>query len=394
MDNFMLLGLFNTIAKAIGKAVASIVTVIVEPILNSIIPLITNFLLGIFTALLPSVVTLGRAIGMLIFNLVVSIVETILDTTVGKDKMIDVTINFASKSYSVIVNNEITKMLAWTPINYFNRGSSDVNTSILNPYFMSIKLMKEGIMPSAMTIFALIVMVELFQITVRTEGMRNSGFESPFKLMLKVAICKILLDNTQMVLEAIFNFATDIFNKLYSIGKEVDLSQADWGPIKELLRNFDWLTLIMLWAQMGLQLLLVWLVMLIVPFIVFGRVMEMYIMITLAPIPFATFASQEFSQIGKNFLKQFIGLSLKVVVMYVIILIFCLMITVVTFDVGNVASLEALRGLIIGVLPNYWAAIGIFFAEIGIKPVIFSIMLLMTLLGADKYTKQITGAWY
>lgn len=262
MDNFMLLGLFNTIAKAIGKAIGAVVSTIVEPILNSIVPLITNFLLSIFTALLPSAINLGRAIGMLIFNLVVSIVETILDTTVGKDKMIDVTINFASKSYSVIVNNEITKMLAWTPINYFNRGSSDVNTSILNPYFMSIKLMKEGIMPSAMTIFALIVMVELFQITVRTEGMRNSGFESPFKLMLKVAICKILLDNTQMVLEAIFNFATDIFNKLYSIGKEVDLSQADWGPIKELLRNFDWLTLIMLWAQMGLQLLLVWLVML------------------------------------------------------------------------------------------------------------------------------------
>lgn len=394
MDNFMLLGLFDTIAKAFGKGIAAVVSTIVEPILNSIVPLLTNFLLGIFTALLPSAIKLGRAVGMVIFNVVVAGIETILDTTVGKDKMIDVTIKYASRSYSVIVNNEITKMLAWTPINYFNRGASEVNTTISNPYFMSIKLMKEGIMPSAMTIFALIVMVELFQITVKTEGMRNSGFESPFKLMLKVAICKILLDNTQMVLEAIFNFATDIFNKLYSIGKEVDLTQADWGPIKELLRNFDWLTLIMLWAQMGLQLLFVWLVMLIVPFIVFGRVMEMYIMITLAPIPFATFASQEFSQIGKNFLKQFIGLSLKVVVMYIIILIFCLMITVVTFDVGNVASLEVLRGLIIGVLPNYWAAIGIFFAEIGIKPVIFSIMLLMTLLGADKYTRQITGAWY
>lgn len=52
---------------------------------------------------------------------------------------------------------------------------------------------------------------------------------------------------------------------------------------------------------MGIQFVFVKVVMLVVPFVLFGRVMEMYVYITLAPLPFATFASQELSQIGKNF---------------------------------------------------------------------------------------------
>ncbi len=42
--------------------------------------------------------------------------------------------------------------------------------------------------------------------------------------------------------------------------------------------------------------------------IVYGRMVEIYLMVSLAPIPFATFGNREQSQIGQNYLRSLIAL--------------------------------------------------------------------------------------
>ena len=153
----------------------------------------------------------------------------------------------------------------------------------------------------------------------------------------------------------------------------------------------------LMYLQTLLQCGLVWLIMKIfLPLIVLSRVIEIYMMIVLAPIPFATFAHQEFSSVGKSYLKQFIGVSFKAAVMFIIVIIYGSLMTIATIDINNVEVLYW-AFTIIKTLIGYglWIpALVVFLILFGIKPLIFSFMLLSALQGADSYTRKITGAWY
>ena len=43
--------------------------------------------------------------------------------------------------------------------------------------------------------------------------------------------------------------------------------------------------------------------------IVYGRMIEIYLMISMAPIPFATFGSHEQSMVGQNYLRSLFALG-------------------------------------------------------------------------------------
>ena len=399
----MLLGLFSWL----GKLLVSIV----EPIVEAAAPIVANVLQAFLEALMPLVIGLiTMIIKGLNFNLLIPIaidvIVTILEVVIavlfgGKDKITAYIISLIFSTYDFITSPSRLECLSWTPINYIFRGEDKnvVAGSMTNPYYLSIKLMNEGIKPTAMIVFSLIIMVELFQITVRTEGMRNSGFESPFKLMLKVAVCKILLDNTEFILRSIFEVGTDMVLRLNLVASSVDIrpTEQTLQVFTDSLLSIRLLILGLMLAQSYLQCGLVWVVLkLFLPLIVLSRMIEIYIMIVLAPIPFATFAHQEFSSVGKSYLKQFIGVSFKAAVMFIIIIIYGALMTIATIDITN-SDILSWAFMLIKTLLGYglWLpALVVFLILFGIKPLIFSFMLLSALQGSDSYTRKITGAWY
>ena len=399
----MILGFFSFVAK--------IIMGIVEPVLKVAAPAFASVIESFLDAFLPLIVGLvTKIIGGLNFNffivifidLAVFILECVIEMAFGgRDKLAASIISAIFSTYDFIVSPSRLECLSWSPINYIFRGEDKnvVVGSMTNPYYLSIKLMNEGIKPTAMIVFSLIIMVELFQITIRTEGMRNSGFESPFKLMLKVAVCKILLDNTEFILRSIFEVGTDMVLRLNLVSSSIDIRPTGdtLKVLTDSLLSVRPLILILMLFQSWLQCGLVWVVLkLFLPMIILSRMIEIYIMIILAPIPFATFAHQEFSSVGKSYLKQFLGVSFKAAVMFIIIIIYGSLMIIATLDITNIEILSW-AFTIIKTLLGYglWVpAVVVFFILFGIKPLIFSFMLLSALQGADSYTRKITGAWY
>ena len=398
----MILGFFSIIANAMMS--------VVGPVVKKIGPMIADVLEGFAEAVLPHVIPIALLLFkklnynyllILAIDFLISFAELIVTVCWGgKDKLVAWIITGIFSTYDFITDPSRLECLSWTPINYLFRGADNVPVgSLTNPYYLSIKLMNEGIKPTAMIVFSLIIMVELFQITIRTEGMRNSGFESPFKLMLKVAVCKILLDNTEFILRSIFEVGTDMVLRLNLVASSIDITPTE-ETLKALtdgLLSIRPLILFLMLLQSYLQCGLVWLIMKIfLPLIVLSRMIEIYIMIVLAPIPFATFAHQEFSSVGKSYLKQFIGVSFKAAVMFIIVIIYGSLMTIATIDINNVEVLYW-AFTIIKTLLGYglWLqAIIVFFILFALKPMIFAFMLLSALQGADSYTRKITGAWY
>lgn len=63
--------------------------------------------------------------------------------------------------------------------------------------------------------------------------------------------------------------------------------------------------------------------------VIYGRMLEIYLSISLAPIPFATFGNREQSQIGQNYLRGLFALGFQGFLIMVCIAIYAVMILVI-----------------------------------------------------------------
>jgi hypothetical protein len=420
----------------------SFIGMIVEGIVSGLSSAISYVVMSVFAPLVAPfieiVLSLFKGVGSSLVNVLIEFVimaiDLLLEYLGAKMWMVNQMIENIQGITKFASQGTFIDMLKYTPLNYFANGLpeyrvgntvytdihgrlADISEKIdilqdngikphvvsendtQNPYFFGLAVMKQAIMPTALTIFALIVMIELFQIATKTEGMRNSGFEAPFKLMFKVAVCKIILDNTHMILEAIFNSGAELVTKVINVGSSIQMPGAEdssWNQIRSTLLSFDFIVLLMLFLQLLVESLLFKAVQMILPFLVFGRIMEMQIYLILAPIPFSTLASQELNQIGKNYIKSFISITLKVVVMYLMIIVYTLLMHLVSFDFTNMAALNVMKNVMIRFLAKgaYWAAAGVLAAAVGVKPLIFAIMLLMSLMTSDKFTNRVCGSMW
>ena len=73
------------------------------------------------------------------------------------------------------------------------------NTTLYNGI---INIMDNAVMPVASIILALFLVLELYKISVRTEGMSNLGIEIPMKTLFKFVLCKVVMDNLRLILLA------------------------------------------------------------------------------------------------------------------------------------------------------------------------------------------------
>ena len=78
--------------------------------------------------------------------------------------------------------------------------------------------------------------------------------------------------------------------------------------------------------------------------IVYGRMIEIYLMVSLAPIPFSTFGNREQSQIGQNYLRSLFAIGFQGFLILVCVGIYAVLIQSVAFSQDIIASLWGVVG--------------------------------------------------
>ena len=56
--------------------------------------------------------------------------------------------------------------------------------------------------------------------------------------------------------------------------------------------------------------------------VVYGRIMEIYLITSVAPIPFATLGNREWGQIGQNYVRSLIALGLQALLIIICVAIY------------------------------------------------------------------------
>lgn len=198
------------------------------------------------------------------------------------------------------------------------------NTSIYNGV---ITIMENGVKPVAYVLLGLLFMLELYNITIRTEGQHGTmGVEIPFKVMFKIVVCKTAIDSTKLILEGIYAISSGVISNIKDvISGGGSLSPADIEAIREVVGDMDFSVKLMTSVEVTLIWLIVSLITVIISVILVGRMIEIYVMMAIAPIPLATFPNAEMSSVAKNFLKSFAAVCLQGVLIYIVIAIFPLL---------------------------------------------------------------------
>ena len=133
-------------------------------------------------------------------------------------------------------------------------------------------------------------------------------------------------------------------------GAETDQKLAELRPTIEYVVNDTVPDKLQLWDSVGIFLLLliaeltVAIVGVVVFVLFYGRMLQLYIMVALAPIPLTTFIHDEQKQIGINFIKSFAAVVLQGGIMMALIYLYS------TISWTNIIPQDTYTGMVWGVI--------------------------------------------
>ena len=168
------------------------------------------------------------------------------------------------------------------------------------------------ILPIAGMILTCIACIELIQMVIDQNSMRDYETWNIFRWAVKTAVAVIIITNTFNVTMAVFEAAGAVVRQstgLISGSTAIDASALD--TMAETIEEMDAGPLFAMYLQMFLVHAGMNIMAIAIYIIVYGRLIEIYLMTSLAPIPMATFGGRESRQIGQNFIRSLFALGLQ-----------------------------------------------------------------------------------
>ncbi len=136
--------------------------------------------------------------------------------------------------------------------------------------------------------------------------------EQGFKLLLRFVLAKAVVTWGLDLMMAMFSIMQGIISDIMEvsgIGGNQDLYLP--SEIVTTIEECGFWESVPLWAVTLLGGLIVWVLSFIMILTVYGRFFKIYMYAAIAPVPLSSFAAEETSNIGKNFIKSFGGVCLE-----------------------------------------------------------------------------------
>ena len=207
--------------------------------------------------------------------------------------------------------------------------------------FSMIRSLSENvIMPIAGIILTFIACYELIQLIISYNNLAN--FETWFiwKWIFKTFVAVELITHTFDFTMAIFDVAQHVVQQaggVISGSTAVDASTL--SSMQSTLEAMDVGPLLSIFLQSFIVQFLMYILSVLIFVIVNGRMIEIYLMVSLAPIPFATFGNREQSMMGQNYVRSLFALGFQGFLIMVCVGIYAVLIQSVAFSTDIIASL-------------------------------------------------------
>ena len=226
--------------------------------------------------------------------------------------------------------------------------SSEVGTTpaAFSPgvYSMIRNISETVIMPIAGIILTFIACYELIQLIIDHNNLANFETWIFFKWVFKTFIAVTLISNTFTITMAVFDVAQHVVNASGGLIGNTSIDGSAIAGLQAQIEEMEVGPLLGLFLQTLIVRLLMWIFSLAIFVIVYGRMIEIYLMTSLAPIPVSTFGNREQSQIGQNYFKSLMALGFQGFLIMICVGIYAVLIRGVSFSSDIIASIWGVMG--------------------------------------------------
>ena len=184
------------------------------------------------------------------------------------------------------------------------------------------------ILPIAGVILALVATLELIQMIVDRNNMHDMDTFMLAKWVFKTACAVVIVTNTWNIVMAVFDVAqsvvsrasgqviadTDIRIDSVIVGLEAKLAEMELGALFGL------------WVQSMFVGFTMWALAICIFIITYGRMIEIYLVTSVAPIPMATMANREWGQMGQNYLRSLFALGFQAFLIIICVAIYAVLV--------------------------------------------------------------------
>lgn len=212
--------------------------------------------------------------------------------------------------------------------------------------FTMIRNISENVvMPIAGIILTFIACYELIQLIISYNNLANFETWFIFKWIFKTFIAVELITHTFDFTMAIFEVAQTVISQ--SGGLLSGSTSIDASSLASMRSTVEAMSIPELFG-LSLQSFVIQLSTLILSVAIFviinARMIEIYLMVSLAPIPFATFGNREQSMIGQNYVRSLFALGFQGFLIMVCVGIYAVLIQGVAFSSDIIGSLWQVMG--------------------------------------------------
>lgn len=184
------------------------------------------------------------------------------------------------------------------------------------------------IIPIAGIILTFVMCYELIQLVVEKNNLHDIDTWMFFKWIFKTFVAVLLVTNTWNIVMAIFDVAQSVVNQsggLISSTTDIDLATAI-PDMEAQLEAMDLGPLLGLWFQSMVVGLTMNILSICIFLVVYGRMIEIYLVTSIGPIPFAAMSNREWSGVGQNYLKSLISLGFQAFLIMICVGIYAVLI--------------------------------------------------------------------
>ena len=206
--------------------------------------------------------------------------------------------------------------------------------------FSMIQTLSETVvLPIAGMILTFVLCYELITMIIEKNNMADFDTFNIYKWIFKTFVAVYILSNAFTIVMGVFELAQTVVNGSAGIiSGSLDVTAA--GAVADMqaqLEAMDFWGLLGLWLEINIIDLCMTALSVCIFIIVYGRMIEIYLTVSVAPIPLSTMANREWGQMGNNYLKGLFALGFQGFLIMICVAIYSVLIQ----GIGSATSVHA-----------------------------------------------------
>lgn len=213
-------------------------------------------------------------------------------------------------------------------------------------FSMVQNLSETVILPIAGVILAFVMTLELIQLITDKNNLHDVDTWMFFKWIFKTACAILIVTNTWNIVMGVFDAAQSVVNNAAGViisDASIDISSVV-TDMEARLMEMDLGPLFGLWFQSLFVGITMWALTICIFIIVYGRMVEIYLVTSVAPIPMATMLNREWGQMGQNYLRSLFALGFQAFLIIICVGIYAVLVQNIALESDISAAIWTCMG--------------------------------------------------